>query len=298
MDVEGLLQNVIRLSNFMTSRLIVSGLVFYVASGFTEVGSASEGFLPDIELLNQVVENYQTIFDVLGVSDFALLLILFMFLTTIHIIYVVFERVGQYLPPAILPLPGWSAIDEMTVRAFDILREARGEEHTDEENQRLYEFKKKLRDIEQQIEEKYRGELEGINAGFRICKTFVLFSLLAWVYAVASGRYTGDPNFLFVIFGLSILTGLYCAFSIFRANHSRILNLQDDVVVQFLGFARIWLTPEYQKQIAAVCGSPAQHFRSASLAVVVPVYGTLDALLKDIRGRRAGRLRADNRGTE
>ena len=297
MDVEGLLQNVIRFSNFMTSRLIVSGLVFYVASGFTEVGSASEGFLPDLELLNQVVQNYQTIFDVLGVSDFALLLILFMFLTTIHIIYVVFERIGQYLPPAILPLPGWSAIDEMTLKAFDILGEARGEEHTDEENQRLYEFKKKLREIEQQIEDKYRRELEGINAGFRIAKTFVVFSALAWLYAVASGRYTGDPTFLLIIFGLSILTALYAAFSIFRANHSRILNLQEDVVVQFLGFARIWLTPHYQERIAGVCRRDGHHFKSASFAVVVPIYGTLDALIRDIRTRRPRRMR-ENRGTK
>ena len=291
MDVEGLLQNVIRFSNFMTSRLVVSGLVFYVASGFTEIGNASEGFLPDLELLNQVVQNYQTIFDVLGVSDFALLLILFMFLTTIHIIYVVFERVGQYLPPAILPLPGWSAIDEMALKAFDILGEARGEEHTDEENQRLYEFKKKLREIEQQIEDKYRSELEGINSGFRIAKALVLFSALAWVYALVSGSYTGDPAFLLIILGLSILTALYAAFSIFRANHSRILNLQEDVVVQFLGFARIWLTPDYQEKIATVCRRDGHSFRSASFAVVVPIWGTLDALIKDIRARRPRRAR-------
>lgn len=291
MDVEGLLQNVIRFSNFMTSRLVVSGLVFYVASGFTEVGNASEGFLPDLELLNQVVQNYQTIFDVLGVSDFALLLILFMFLTTIHIIYVVFERVGQYLPPAILPLPGWSAIDEMALKAFDILGEARGEEHTDEENQRLYEFKKKLREIEQQIEDKYRSELEGINSGFRISKALVLFAALAWVYAMVSGSYTGDPTFLLIILGLSILTALYAAFSIFRANHSRILNLQEDVVVQFLGFARIWLTPDYQEKIATVCRRDGHSFRSASFAVVVPIWGTLDALIRDIRARRPRRAR-------
>ena len=105
MDVEQLLEGVIRFSNFMTSRLIVSGVVFYVLSGFMDIGSASEGFLPGIELVNQVVQNYQNIFDMLGVSDFALLLILFMFLTTIHIIYVVFEGVGEYLPPAILPCP-------------------------------------------------------------------------------------------------------------------------------------------------------------------------------------------------
>ena len=61
MDVEGLLQSVIRFSNFMTSRLIVAGVVFYVASGFTDIGSASEGFLPDMELVNRVVENYQNI---------------------------------------------------------------------------------------------------------------------------------------------------------------------------------------------------------------------------------------------
>ena len=40
----------------------------------------------------EVVQNYQTIFDVLGVSDFALLLIFFLFLTTIHLLYVAFKR--------------------------------------------------------------------------------------------------------------------------------------------------------------------------------------------------------------
>ena len=47
MDVEGLLQSVIRFSNFMTSRLVVSGVVFYVLSGFTDIGSTTEGFLPE-----------------------------------------------------------------------------------------------------------------------------------------------------------------------------------------------------------------------------------------------------------
>src|SRR5690606_8440903 len=113
-------------SNFMTSRLVVAGVVFYVASGFTDVGSTTEGLLPNADLLNEVVQNYQNIFDVLGVSDFALLLILFVFLTTIHIIYVVFDRIGAYLPPAIIPLSGWEANDDVTLAAFDILREARG----------------------------------------------------------------------------------------------------------------------------------------------------------------------------
>ena len=66
MDVDGLLQSVIRFSNFMTSRLVVSGVVFYVVSGFMDVGSSTEGLLPDADLLNEVVQNYQTIFDVLG----------------------------------------------------------------------------------------------------------------------------------------------------------------------------------------------------------------------------------------
>src|SRR5690606_24338176 len=101
MDVDGLLQSVIRLANFMTSRLVVSGLVFYVLSGFTDIGSTSEGFLPNADLLNEVVANYQNIFDVLGVADFALLLIFFLFLTTIHLLYVAFKRIGEYLPPAI-----------------------------------------------------------------------------------------------------------------------------------------------------------------------------------------------------
>lgn len=289
MDVEQLLQSVIRFSNFMTSRLIVSGVVFYVASGFTEVGSTSEGFLPDIELINEVVQNYQTIFDVLGVSDFALLLILFMFLTTIHIIYVLFRRIGEYLPPAIVPLPGWSAIDDVTVSAFDILREARGEEHTEEENQRLYEFKKKLGEIEDEIEGKYRGGLEGVNSAYCIAKAFMLFSFGAWVYAILSGRYTGDTNFLLLIFLLATLTALYTAFAIFRSNVSRVGNLREDVIVQFLGFARIWLSEDYQQRIAEAC-TPSRQLRPARFAVVVPVYGTLDVLVADMRQWRQRRL--------
>lgn len=290
MDVDGLLQSVIRLSNFMTSRLIVSGVVFYVASGFTPVGDSSQGFLPDIELVNQVVQNYQTIFDVLGVSDFALLLILFVFLTSIHIIYVVFRRLGEYLPPAIIPLPGWAATDHVTLSAFDILREARGEEHTDEENQRLYEFKKKLKDIEDGIEEKYRVELEGVNAALSISKTFVLFSAGAWVYAVATGKYTGDSNFLLLILALSVLTALYTAFAIFRANHMRIADLRQDIIVQFLGFARIWHSEDYQQQIAKAC-TPSRDLRSAHFAVVVPVYGTLEVFIDDLKNWRRRRQR-------
>ena len=290
MDVDGLLQSVIRLSNFMTSRLIVSGVVFYVASGFTPIGNSTQGFLPDIELVNQVVQNYQTIFDVLGVSDFALLLILFVFLTSIHIIYVVFRRVGEYLPPAIIPLPGWAATDDVTLSAFDILREARGEEHTDEENQRLYEFKKKLKDIEDGIEEKYRVELEGVNAAFSISKSFVLFSTGAWVYALVTGEYAGDTNFLLLILGLSVLTAFYTAFAIFRANHLRIADLRQDIIVQFLGFARIWHTDDYQQRIAKAC-TPSRDLRSAHFAVVVPVYGTLDVFIGDLKNWRRRRQR-------
>lgn len=293
MDVDGLLQSVIRLSNFMTSRLVVSGLVFYVLSGFTDIGSTSEGFLPNADLLNEVVANYQNIFDVLGVADFALLLIFFLFLTTIHLLYVAFKRVGEYLPPAILPLSGWDAIDDVTLSAFDILREARGEEHTDEENQRLYEFKKKLRDIEQTTEAGYHDEIEGVQAAYKISKTFILFTLLALFYAMVSGTYTNDLTILAAILGLSVLTAAYTAFAIFRANYERIARLRREVIQQFLEFARIWAPDEYQARVAAAC-TPSRDLRPAEFAVVVPVYGTLDQLVADlrrIRERRSHRRR-------
>ncbi|WP_048648090.1 hypothetical protein [Nitratireductor soli] len=290
MDVEGLLQSVIRFSNFMTSRLVVSGVVFYVISGFTDIGSSTEGFLPDADLLNQVVQNYQTIFDVLGVSDFALLLIFFLFLTTIHLLYVIFNRIGEYLPPAIIPLSGWEAIDDVTLTAFDILREARGEEHTDEENQRLYEFKKKLREIEQTTEAKYHNEIEGVSAAFRIAKTFILFSLCAWLYALLSGRYTGDMSILLAILGLSVLTALYTAFAIFRANYERTGLLRQEVIGQFLEFARIWAPSGYQQRVEAAC-APSRDLKPAHFAVIVPVYGTLDELVGDVRRWRDKRLR-------
>jgi hypothetical protein len=288
MDVEGLLQSVIRFSNFMTSRLLVAGVVFYVASGFTDVGSASEGFLPNADLLNEIVQNYQNIFDVLGVSDFALLLILFVFLTTIHIIYVLFDRIGAYLPPAIIPLSGWEANDDVTLTAFDLLREARGEEHTDEENQRLYEFKKKLREIEETIEQKYAEETEGMATAYRIAKTFVLFSVGVLVVALVSGKYAGDLNILMAIIGLSILTALYTAFGLFRANFERITAIRHDVIVQFLEFSRIWAPQDYQRRIAEAC-KPSRDLKPAHFAVLVPIFGTLDEMVEEIRRWRERR---------
>jgi hypothetical protein len=160
-DVELFLQGVIRFSNFMTSRLLVSGVVFYIASGFVPLGNATDGFLPSIDLVNGVVQNYQNIFDTLGVSDFAILLILFVFITTIHLIYVAFNAIGRYLPPAILPISGWVAVERVTAKPFETLRLARGQETSEEENQRLYEFKQRLRAMELASREKFRERLEG-----------------------------------------------------------------------------------------------------------------------------------------
>ncbi len=293
MDVEGLLQSVIRFSNFMTSRLVVSGVVFYVLSGFTEIGSTTTGLLPDADLLNEVVQNYQTIFDVLGVSDFALLLIFFLFLTTIHLLYVAFKRVGEYIPPAIVPLSGWDALDDVTLQAFDILREARGEEHTDEENQRLFEFKKKLHEIEAATDARYEERLAGVASAYSISKAMILFVVLVSLYALVSQSYTNDPMILLVILGLSILLMLYTGFAIFRANYERIGSLRSQVINQFLEFSRIWAPPEYQARMAAAC-VPSRDLRPVELEIVVPVYGTLDDLVADLRRirqrRRARRL--------
>lgn len=290
MDVEGLLQSVIRFSNFMTSRLVVSGVVFYVLSGFTDIGSTTEGLLPNAELLNEVVQNYQNIFDVLGVSDFALLLIFFLFVTTIHLLYMAFKRFGEYVPPAIVPLSGWAAIDDVTLSAFDILREARGEEHTDEENQRLYYFKKKLHEIELANEAAYRDEIAGVSAAYGIAKAMIVFTLLAAVYALFSGSYTNDPKIVAVILGLSLAVALYTAFAIFRANYERIAALRAEVINQFLEFSRIWAPVEYQARVAIAC-TPSRDLKPAEFAVVVPVYGTLDELVADFRRMRLERRR-------
>ncbi|PWV97501.1 hypothetical protein DFR52_10624 [Hoeflea marina] len=290
MDVEGLLQGVIRFSNFMTARLIVSGLFFYVIAGFTDIGSTAEGILPNLELVNQVVANYQTIFDILGVSDFALLLIFFLFLTAIHITYVGFERVGEYIPPAILPLPGWDAIDDLTSASFDILREARGEEHSEEENQRLFEFKRKLEDIDDANELKYEAGLEATYAAFRISKSFVLFSLCAWVVAILGGRYAGDARVLLVILGLSAMVALYTTLSIYRSHHSRIEDLRGKVIHQFTGFAGIWLPAAHHQRVVETC-APSRDLRPASFKILFPVFGTLDVFFADMHKWLARRRR-------
>ena len=286
MDVEGLLQSVVRFSNFMTARLIVSGLVFYVISGFTEIGSTSEGFLPNLELMNSVIQNYQTIFDILGVSDFALLLIFFLFLTAIHITYIAFERIGGYIPPAIVPLPGWTAIEDLTSSTFDILRDARGEEHTEEENQRLFEFRRKLEEIGDTIEAKYKDGLSAIYTAFSVSKSFIIFAFVAWLYAVTFGHYTGDKLLLLIIFGGAVLTALYTTIAIYRSHYQRIEELRTEIIHQLLGFAAIWTLPAYQQRVAEAC-VPSRDLSPASFEVLMPIYGTFDAFLADMRKWRA-----------
>lgn len=289
MDVELLLQGVIRFSNFMTSRLLVAGVAFYVLAGFVPIGNATEGFLPSVDLLNGVVQNYQNIFDTLGVSDFAILLILFIFLTTIHLTYVMFESIGYYLPPAIIPLSGWAAIDEITHKGFETLRVARGTEHTEEENQRLYEFSKKIREIEVASAENTDSKVQGSLAAFRISKAFVLVSLGLWIYAEVSDAYLGNPNYLLLIFSIALLTAMLSALSIFRMNHVRINRLREDVSAELLEFSRIWVDEEHQRKIALEC-VPRGNVKPATWAVIVPVFGTLDALVKDLRSWRARRI--------
>jgi hypothetical protein len=295
MDVEQFLDGVIRFSNFVTSRLLVSGVVFYVLSGFMDLGSASAGFLPDVGLVNQVVENYQSIFDMLGVSEFALVLILFIFVTTIHLIYIVFEKVGDFLPPAIVPVEGWGAIGDVTVRAFETLRAARGEEHSEDENQRLYEFTKKLKQIERDFDAEYEQKLRSHYATFRIAKTFVLFSILSWLFARSPADYVGNVRFLLVILGLSVLVAFLAAVTIFKGNRTRLEELRKAVIQEIQEFARIWTSEAHQRQVEADTAAYRQ-LSPATLTVVVPVYGTLDVFLRDLRRWQERRLTRKQRG--
>lgn len=289
MDVEALLQSVVRFSNFMTARLLVAGVVFYVLAGFVPIGNATEGFLPSMDLLNGVVQNYQNIFDTLGVSDVAIFLILFIFVTTIHITYVMFESIGYYLPPTIVPASGWAAIDDITHKAFETLRVARGEEHTEEENQRLYEFSKKLRAIEVESDEYTKNKVQATLSTFRISKTFVVLSLAVWLYAELSSSYSGNPHYLLIVFATALVTTALSALSIFRMNYIRISRLRANIIAELLEFSRIWVDEEHQRKIAADC-VPKGNAKPATLAVAVPVFGTLDVLVKDLRNWRSRRI--------
>ena len=291
MDVELLLQGVIRFSNFMSSRLLVSGVVAYVLSGFIPLGNEVEGFLPSIDLVNGVVQNYQNIFDTLGVSDFAILLILFIFLTTIHLIYTAFNTIGRYLPPAILPISGWLAVEQVTARPFETLRRARGEEETEEENQRLYEFKQRLRAMEKVSREAYRERLERRYETFRVAKAFVLLSLAVWVYVMIFGGFSGSPSMLLAIFAIALAVAFLAGLSLLRANRERIFKLRRSLVAEIVEFSAIWTDQDHQKQIAEDCITD-EELRSASLAVVVPVFGTLDSFQAEVRRWRNRRRRA------
>ncbi|MFZ2100658.1 MAG: hypothetical protein WAU86_08855, partial [Oricola sp.] len=239
-----------------------------------------------LELVNNVVQNYQTIFDILGVSDFALLLIFFLFLTAIHLTYVAFERIGDYIPPAIVPLEGWTAIEDLTSSTFDILRDARGEEHTEEENQRLFEFRRKLEEIGDAIELKYKDQLAAVYAAFRVSKSFVVFSVLAWIYAIISGHYVGDTILLLAIVGLAVMTALYTTIAIYRSHYQRIDELRTEIIHQLVGFASIWTSPQHHRQVVEAC-VPSRDLSPASFEILMPIYGTFDAFVADLRKMRS-----------
>lgn len=280
--MDGLLESVVKFSNYITARLIVAGTVFYVLAGFLHLGNPTDGLLPNLELVQSIIENYQAIFDILGVSDFALLLIFFLFLTTIHITYLAFDRIGHYIPPAIIALPGWEAIEDLTHGAFNILREARGVEHSDAENQRLFEFRRKLEKIDEANEAAYRDELANTNAAFRISKSMMVFAVLAWLFAAIRSDYQGDATLLLIIFLFALAVFVITMVAITRAHYERIDELRTEVTHQFLGFTSIWAPAEYQQRMVEAC-VPTGVLKPTSFKVLMPVYGTLDVFLKDMR---------------
>ncbi len=71
-------------------------------------------------------------------------------------------------------------------------------------------------------------------------------------------------------------------------NHQRINSLREDVAAEILEFSRIWVSEDHQRQIAYDC-VPTKQLKPATWAVVVPVFGTLDALVKDLRSWRSRR---------
>jgi hypothetical protein len=279
--MDGLLESVVKFSNYITARLVVAGTFFYVMAGFLHLGNPVDGLLPNIDLVQSIAQNYETIFNILGVSEFAMLLIFFLFLTAIHLTYAAFDRVGHYIPPAIVPLPGWDAIEDMFKPAFELLREARGEEHTDEENQRLFEFRRKLEAIDTNNEARHENQLEAVNSAFRISKSFVVFAILAWLWALISGDYTGDPLMLLAILGVAIATMAVTMLAINRENYERIEDLRLEVSHQLTGFTSIWCPPEYLERVnAALDAVPTQP--PTRFKVLMPVYGTLDAFVSDM----------------
>jgi hypothetical protein len=116
----------------------------------------------------------------------------------------------------------------------------------------------------------------------------VVISLGVWIYAEASGTYAGNKTYLLLIFAIALVTVGLSALSIFRLNHQRVNSLREDVCAELLEFSRIWVDEEHQRKIAKDC-VPSGDVKPASWAIVVPVFGTLDALMKDLRSWRSRR---------
>src|SRR5690606_24395715 len=112
-----------------------------------------------------------------------------------------------------------------------------------------------------------------------------------WLWAMVTGHDSVDPVLLLVFLGLAIATALITALAIFREHHDRIDTLRREVTHQLLGFAAIWLPAEYQKRVVEAC-VPSRDLHAANFEVLMPVYGTLDTFLEDMKKLRERRRRS------
>ncbi len=112
-----------------------------------------------------------------------------------------------------------------------------------------------------------------------------MFSILAWFWALISGDYTGDPRLLLVILGVALCTMAVTVLSITRENYERIEDLRLEVSHQLTGFTSIWCPNDYMDRLRAVLADvPTQP--ATTFKVLMPVYGTLDAFISDMRKLR------------
>jgi hypothetical protein len=111
---------------------------------------------------------------------------------------------------------------------------------------------------------------------------------VVWLYAELSSSYAGNPHYLLIVLVIAVTTTAISALSIYRMNLVRITRLRANIIAELLEFSRIWVDEAHQRQIAADC-VPKGAMKPATLAVAVPVFGTLDILVKDLRKWRLRR---------
>ena len=99
MDIDNLLSSAIKLSSFITTRLLFFlALAVLIAPYFGVTDATSSDIAVSVPILEGLIDQYGRIIDALGIQSVAIYLLFFVFISTLHVCYEAAVLLGSWVP--------------------------------------------------------------------------------------------------------------------------------------------------------------------------------------------------------